>query len=600
MGLSGIRTLTSGGGGNGPPGPGNLVGAVSTNSIAMGIQSPGVSNILSATLLIGSTTFPVNTQGISLQVYAGVSPGLIGYFQTGGITELTSSVLQFAGPGLAVGGTFGIRVNQSSGSTSGFLSFADWNLFNNKAPTSRTIGSTYPLFGGGDLSADRVIGINPATGLTAGFMDTVGQTFAGDKTFLGVIAAQAGTLAAPGFHLSTDVGTGFFRAAVNQLNLGVAGATIMVWGSNNVSTSVPILGAPGTTGAPEFSFAADPDTGMYNPQANNLQFVVGSTGALNLQSGLMTMYLDQMQVPNGSALVPTYSFSTAAGAGVYLFGASQIGIAVGSTTAGYFDPSGYRTWRNRNIRWRDAGNLDLTVVAPTGFSNAMTWTLPLDQGTTNAFMKNDGTGQLLWQQNLVMNGSSTGTFTQNIGASLLSYAIKWPISQGGVSTIPINDGSGNLAWGAVTGSAASTNFARYSYDTTNGFGSTNNKVRKWVNNSINTDASGILTVSNSATNGLTITANVKVRISISYTDISIAPSEIGIVKNGTQGTTIIQSVTAADILARTATPTSNLPSGCSATDIAQINDYYWCQTDGGGAAAANNEAGVFIIAEQIA
>lgn len=256
MSLGGVKGFAGGGGGQGPAGPGTLVGAASTDSIALAVSNPGISNILSATLLIGITTFPTNTQGVSLQVYAGASPGLIGYIPTGAISELTSSVLQFAGTGVMATGTKTIQVNQASGTTSGYLSFTDWNTFNSKqpalgytavpqtrivgttfpilgggdltadrqlsmnpatgstggfltaadwttfnskqqaigytaAPVTTTIGGTYPLFGGGDLSANRQIGINPATGTTAGFMDITAQTFAGNKTFLGWVNTPA-------------------------------------------------------------------------------------------------------------------------------------------------------------------------------------------------------------------------------------------------------------------------------------------------------------------------------------------------------------------------------------------------------------------------
>ncbi len=149
------------------------------------------------------------------------------------------------------------------------------------------------------------------------------------------------------------------------------------------------------------------------------------------------------------------------------------------------------------------------------------------------------------------------------------------------------------------GGSASTSFARYSYNTTNGYGSGNTKVRKWSTAAITTDPNNLLTVSNSATTGLIITANVAVRISISYTDIANAAMQFGIVKNGTQGTTQIQSITDADVIARSATDTNNNPDSCAAVDIAAINDFYWCQTDGSAAAAGTSQAGVFIVAEAL-
>ncbi len=182
---------------------------------------------------------------------------------------------------------------------------------------------------------------------------------------------------------------------------------------------------------------------------------------------------------------------------------------------------------------------------------------------------------------------AAGTYTYKIQSKVTGSA---QVDFGGVKLV---------AYELMAPAPIPTVLARYSFDTTNGYGSTNNKVRKWSNNPISTDVGGILTVSNDATNGLSITANVRVRLSISYTDIGSGSMEIGIVKNGNQGTTIIQSVTNSTVIARGAAPANNLPNGISVTDIAEIGDYYWSQTDGTSAAAANTEAGIFILAEQI-
>ncbi|NOT37922.1 MAG: hypothetical protein HOP11_11140, partial [Saprospiraceae bacterium] len=51
----------------------------------------------------------------------------------------------------------------ASGSTKGFLTSADWLTFNNKVNTSRSINTTSPLSGGGDLSSDRTITTSMST-----------------------------------------------------------------------------------------------------------------------------------------------------------------------------------------------------------------------------------------------------------------------------------------------------------------------------------------------------------------------------------------------------------------------------------------------------
>ncbi len=50
-----------------------------------------------------------------------------------------------------------VTCNTANGSIFGCLAAADWTTFNNKVSTSRAISTTYPLQGGGDLSADRTL-----------------------------------------------------------------------------------------------------------------------------------------------------------------------------------------------------------------------------------------------------------------------------------------------------------------------------------------------------------------------------------------------------------------------------------------------------------
>ena len=50
------------------------------------------------------------------------------------------------------------------------MSTADWTAFNGKVATTRSIGTTAPLTGGGDLSADRTIAIAKATASVDGYL----------------------------------------------------------------------------------------------------------------------------------------------------------------------------------------------------------------------------------------------------------------------------------------------------------------------------------------------------------------------------------------------------------------------------------------------
>lgn len=72
-------------------------------------------------------------------------------------TDIASS----GGP-IMSSGTITIDIPTASASNRGALSSTDWSTFNNKVATSRTISTTSPLTGGGDLSANRTFAINDA------------------------------------------------------------------------------------------------------------------------------------------------------------------------------------------------------------------------------------------------------------------------------------------------------------------------------------------------------------------------------------------------------------------------------------------------------
>ncbi len=368
MGLEGLRTISLGGGGGvGPPGPSSSVGAQDTDSIATILTSPGSSNIFSSNLLLSPVGATTGFLSIDNSVNSGSSPGLVSQIQAYPVYEKVSSVLQLTGITTQVpGATFSIQVNQASGTTSGFLSFTDWNTFNSKqsalavtdltsstpgmsigngisavlgsapvtvdmqqsgaaadgylsstdwntfnnkqdtigytaAPVDTTIGGTYPLYGGGDLSANRLIAMDPATSATAGFMDINPQTFGGDKTFLGFINS-------------------------------------------------PILQLQGAS------------------------------------SGF-------------------------------------ISNIAGSSFVGY----------------------------------TLSW--PIDQGLTNTVLTNDGQGFLSWTPEaiagltnaLLLQGVSSGIFTQTVGPSFADYSITWPLAQGVTNSILMDDGQGGLTWEPTAG-----------------------------------------------------------------------------------------------------------------------------------------------------
>lgn len=149
---------------------------------------------------------------------------------------------------------------------------------------------------------------------------------------------------------------------------------------------------------------------------------------------------------------------------------------------------------------------NITLSSTTG---SYTMVLPTSQGTSGTFLRNDGTGTLVWAtpagagnvlgpgssttnalalwadttgtliknssvilsganvlsgvRTLALDGSTSGTLSLKPAAITTSYTVTLPSTQGSANTVATNDGSGNLSWttlptsvGNVTGPPTST------------------------------------------------------------------------------------------------------------------------------------------------
>lgn len=83
------------------------------------------------------------------------------------------------GGDLSANRTFAIT--QSATAADGYLSSTDWNTFNNKVAATRTISTTAPLTGGGDLSANRTLAMPVATSIADGYLSAANWTTFNNK-----------------------------------------------------------------------------------------------------------------------------------------------------------------------------------------------------------------------------------------------------------------------------------------------------------------------------------------------------------------------------------------------------------------------------------
>lgn len=134
----------------------------------------------------------------------------------------------------------------------------------------------------------------------------------------------------------------FYSPGIDYVQEATTGQSNLVFevSSNSFTINVQFLGTNGAAAAPAYSFAEDPDTGIYRKGANQLGFVtfgiergfISSSGTLDWSGG-NGMFLNHYSVSSGSAAGPSYSFLSDTDSGLFRTSADNIGIAAGGTQA---------------------------------------------------------------------------------------------------------------------------------------------------------------------------------------------------------------------------------------------------------------------------
>ena len=130
------------------------------------------------------------------------------------------------------------------------------------------------------------------------------------------IQVQNGSASAASYSFTADPDTGIYHSNVNELSITTGGTTRLSILNNQVSLSVPIYVSNGSSANPSYSFSSDPDTGVYQSAANEVSF--GTNGVRRVtayNAGLDVVGV--VTVPNGSNAAPSYTFGTDTTKGMY-------------------------------------------------------------------------------------------------------------------------------------------------------------------------------------------------------------------------------------------------------------------------------------------
>jgi len=96
----------------------------------------------------------------------------------------------------------------------------------------------------------------------------------------------------------------------------------------NIYWGTQALGPDGSAAVPSYSFSADPDTGIYRGAANTLDLSVG--GALAVEVAPTYFYVGpQLRTADGVVGTPAWSFAADTDTGFYRIAANEVGLSLG-------------------------------------------------------------------------------------------------------------------------------------------------------------------------------------------------------------------------------------------------------------------------------
>lgn len=152
-----------------------------------------------------------------------------------------------------------------------------------------------------------------------------------------------------------------------------------------------ILGADGTAALPSFSFSSDTDTGMYRAGANSIGFATGGSSRWTIDSnGSFLSALSGgtavIRAPNGTAASPAFSFTGDTGTGIYRSAVNTLGFAAAGALHAQMDGNGNFVIGTAALATTDTDGflyIESCAGTPTGVPTTFTGRVATVYDTTN-------------------------------------------------------------------------------------------------------------------------------------------------------------------------------------------------------------------------
>lgn len=135
----------------------------------------------------------------------------------------------------------------------------------------------------------------------------------------------------PSYSFTNNTNMGIYRISANTLGLSCNGTLISSISSTSITNAVNIYQPDGDALNPSYSFSSSSTAGIYSDIPDTI--LISTAGVLRTTiSNTYVTHTLPILVSNGTALIPSYSFSSDQNTGMYLVGANQIGVSTGGTS----------------------------------------------------------------------------------------------------------------------------------------------------------------------------------------------------------------------------------------------------------------------------
>ncbi len=154
------------------------------------------------------------------------------------------------------------------------------------------------------------------------------SALSGGSSFMGF---ADGTVSSPSIYFTSDPNTGLYLAGTDTIGTTTNGVLRSSTSTTAITNTIPIYQSSGALGTPSYAFSSDSTTGSWFSSGKYNVSVGGSLVAELRGSGLGSYFPNGIYTDNGGAAVPSISFNSRVGDGIYSPALNELGFSTAST-----------------------------------------------------------------------------------------------------------------------------------------------------------------------------------------------------------------------------------------------------------------------------